>query len=747
MIGTVLANRYRLLKLLGAGGFGRTYLAIDLQQGEQHCVVKHLTPANRTENFLQTARRLFDAEAKALQQLGQHDRIPQLVDAFEADAEFYLVQAYVDGHTLTTELQNKEPWSEQAVIDLLAEVLPTLAFIHGEQVIHRDIKPSNLMRRQDGKIALIDFGAVKEITTQVQTGNLEQFTVSIGTQGYAPAEQLSGRPRYSSDLYALGITAIQALTGRSPMAIPEHPETGELCWQELVPDLRPGLGIFLSRLAHSSVYQRYTAAEIALDDLGRLDSLSPVTVQPIDQTALGPHGDSARLNQWLPGPGPKALAMPETVMGERSPISAPTLIQPTSSPRRPWEGAIAPVLIGLLMVVIRSLGGWMPLELMLYDKLVQAQPPIPPDPRLLVVEITETDLQKLQRPTPADQTLAEALVILQSHQPRVIGLDLHRELPQGEGHDQLLQALAAPNIIAIQKIGDRPSETVPAPASVPPERVGFNDLIVDPDGVIRRNLLLATTGHSDDAPTGYSLGFQVALQYLAADGLTLEADPDNPSQFQLAGTVFEPLSATFGGYQSVDGAGYQVMLNYDGAPTVAERLSLTEILTEQFDPAIIRDRAVLIGTTAPSAKDLFYTPYSRDATVDHQMAGVMLHAQMASQILKVALDGQALPWTWPNSLEVLWILGWAAVGGGAGWGLQKPWWLPLGAIVLIVIPVGIPLWAFAQGGWLPLWPAPIAFAASLGATVLHRSYRHRSSPAPRPLPPAPMTVTEQLSSR
>ncbi|NJN22940.1 MAG: protein kinase [Leptolyngbya sp. RL_3_1] len=470
MIGTVLANRYRLLKLLGTGGFGRTYLASDRQQGEQHCVVKHLTPANRTENFLQTARRLFEAEAKALQLLGQHDRIPQLIDAFEADTEFYLVQAYVDGHTLTTELHRQDPWSEQAVIDLLAEVLPTLAFIHGEQVIHRDIKPSNLMRRRDGKIALIDFGAVKEISTQIQTGSLEQFTVSIGTQGYAPAEQLSGRPRYSSDLYALGITAIQALTGRSPMAIPEHPKTGELCWQEIVPDLSPGLGFFLSRLAHGSVYQRYASADEALADLARLDSLSPATIQPVDQTALGVDtdlGNAAKGAHLSPLPwtldqntAQQIEATPGTVLG--TPIgAAPTMIPVPERPIRLWERAIAPLLISAVVLGIRSLGGWMPLELMLYDKLLQAQPSSPPDPRLLVVEITETDLQQLQRPTPEDQTLAEALTILQSHQPQVIGLDLHRELPQGEGHEQLLKALEAPNTIAIQKLAIAPAKPFP----------------------------------------------------------------------------------------------------------------------------------------------------------------------------------------------------------------------------------------------------------------------------------------------
>lgn len=697
MIDTTLAGRYRILKVIGTGGFGKTYLAADQARGDRPCVVKHLTPASHEPQFLDTARRLFRNEARALERLGQHDRIPQLIDAFEENNEFYLVQAYVEGHALSEEWGHGRLLTADQVVALLQDVLNTLAFIHSQQVIHRDIKPSNLMRRRDGKIALIDFGAVKEITTHIQTSSLDQFTVSIGTQGYAPAEQLAGRPRYSSDLYALGMTAIQALTGRSPNALPEHPDTGELQWQDALTDLPPGLRVVLQRLTQTSVHRRYGSAQEALADLAALDTLAESRVFQIPET---------------------------TLMGAAL----------TGSPdRRRWGAGLVPLVLAALVLAIRHWGGWVPLELMVYDRLQQMQPPAGPDPRLLLVEITEADLQTLQRPTPDDATLAQAIATLQAHQPRVIGLDMHRNLPQGEGHGELLAALEAPNLVVIEKLGDRPSETIPSPASVPPERVGFNDMIVDPDGVIRRNLLLASAGDAADSPIVYSLGLRLALQYLAQEDIGLESSPVNAAYFALEGTTFFPLTETFGAYRTVDAGGYQVALRYRSGADVTRRLSLGELLAGEFDPDWIRDRIVLIGTTAASAKDLFYTPYSRGATADHQMAGVTLHAQTTSQILRVALDGDRLPWAWPDAAEIAWILALAAAGGALGCYSDRRWGIFGGGLAL-AIAVGLPIFLFTQGGWVPLFPGAAALGSSWVGVTLYRSYQRR--------PPLPLPGTE-----
>ncbi|MBF2036311.1 MAG: CHASE2 domain-containing protein [Leptolyngbyaceae cyanobacterium T60_A2020_046] len=690
MIGTTLANRYCIQKLLGTGGFGKTYLAEDIHH-QTRCVVKHLTPASQDPKFLQTARRLFETEATVMQRLGQHDRIPALIDAFELDQQFYLVQAYVEGHPVSAEMVSGHALPEAAVIEFLRETLPILDFIHSQHVIHRDIKPSNLMRRdRDGKIVLIDFGAVKEITTHIQTGSLEQFTVSIGTQGYAPAEQLSGRPRYSSDLHALGMTAIHALTATPPTEIPEHPHTGELLWHSLAPDVSAGLAYVLNRLAHPSVYQRYPSARAALADLDCLDTLTD--------------------------------ALPNLV--------PPTLLSAPPSRWRRLSTALLSAGVTGIVLLIRQVGGWMPLELMVWDRLVQMQPALPPDDRLLVVEITEPDLQRLQRPTPTDATLADAIATLQTHGPRMIGVDLHRELPQGEGHEALMAAFEAENVVVIRKIGDTLTDSIPAPVSVPSERVGFNDLLVDPDGVIRRNLLLASASAEAESEVLYSLGLRLALGYLAVEGIEMQASSVDDRYFKLGDRVFLPLRATFGGYQTIDAAGYQVLLRYRSRQTVAATVSLSEVLDGQVPEAWVRDRIVILGMTAPSAKDLFSTPYSRSAQRDHLMPGVMLHAQMTSQILSAALDDHPLPWAWPDAAEVLWIVAWGAIGGCMGWGVRRPLWLGGLLVGGVGLSVGTAIAAFFLGGWVPVLPAGVAFLGSVGAVAVYRSTRSPELPSP-----------------
>ncbi|MHC5827157.1 MAG: protein kinase domain-containing protein, partial [Nostoc sp.] len=177
------------------------------------CVVKKLKLQASDPITLETARRLFDTEAQVLYKLGTHDRIPQLLAYFEENAEFYLVQELIEGHDLSQELTPGKTLSQDQVISLLQELLTILEFVHQQNVIHRDVNPRNILRRQpDGKLILIDFGAVKQITTQIITPQGQtQATVAIGTPGYIPGEQAHGTPKLSSDIYATGIIAIQAL--------------------------------------------------------------------------------------------------------------------------------------------------------------------------------------------------------------------------------------------------------------------------------------------------------------------------------------------------------------------------------------------------------------------------------------------------------------------------------------------------------------------------------------------------------
>ena len=272
MIGQLLDRRYLITQSLSAGGFGETYLAQDTRiPGNPVCVVKQLKSASSLPAHMEKARQLFNREAEALAKLGDHDQIPRLLAYFTEGDEFYLVQEFIPGHTIEVEL--KQPWSEQQVIQLLQEVLTVLAFVHAQGVIHRDIKPANIIRRQrDSKLVLIDFGAIKQVRIQPD-GSGEYSSVSpgtrIGTLGYMPTEQARGKPRPSSDLFALGMIAIQALTGQHPTRLEDDHLTGETRWQHLV-QISPGLVHVLARMTRYSSRDRYQTASEALQAVQQL---------------------------------------------------------------------------------------------------------------------------------------------------------------------------------------------------------------------------------------------------------------------------------------------------------------------------------------------------------------------------------------------------------------------------------------------------------------------------------------------
>lgn len=269
MIEKLLGARYKVIKVLGVGGFSQTHVAEDIQRpGRPRCVVKQFKAANQKPAFLPVARRLFYTEAEILEKLGRHDQIPQLLAYFEENEEFYLVQEFIDGHSLEDELPHGKQLSEAEVINMLKELLTVLEFVHNNGVIHRDIKPNNIIRRHsDQKLVLIDFGAVKQISTQVlNSEGSTRFTVAIGTQGYAPSEQCSGRPRPNSDIYALGMTAIKALTGVSPTQLIQDPKTGEILWTHKV-QISPELAAIVSKMVYYDFNQRYQTATEVIEDL------------------------------------------------------------------------------------------------------------------------------------------------------------------------------------------------------------------------------------------------------------------------------------------------------------------------------------------------------------------------------------------------------------------------------------------------------------------------------------------------
>ena len=280
MLGNILVGRYQIISHLGDGGFGETFVACDTHlPGYPQCVVKKLKPQANDPATLETARRLFDTEAQVLYKLGTHDRIPQLLAYFEENAEFYLVQEFIEGHDLSQELITGKTLSEDEVILILQEILTILEFVHQQRVIHRDVNPRNLLRRQqDSKLVLIDFGAVKQITTQVITPEGKtKSTVAICTPGYIPGEQAHGTPKFSSDIYAVGIIALQYLTGLSPEQLEKDADTNEIIWQNQV-KLSPEFTKFVDKMVCYDFRQRYPSATNALQALKQLTQPTSGTV-------------------------------------------------------------------------------------------------------------------------------------------------------------------------------------------------------------------------------------------------------------------------------------------------------------------------------------------------------------------------------------------------------------------------------------------------------------------------------------
>ena len=266
-----LRDRYTVMRALAQGGFGATFLAKDdTLPGEPVCVIKQLRPTTNTPEVLTMARELFAREANTLGRIGNHPQVPRLLDYFEDNHQFYLVQEFVNGWTIQQEIKRNGPMSEAGVKQFLSEILGILQYIHSQQVIHRDIKPNNLIRRsEDGRLVLIDFGAVKNQVTHT-LGNQHEDTANtafaVGTAGFAPPEQIAMRPVYASDVYAVGITCLYLLTGKSPKDFDYNSKTGEMHWEKEV-HLSQHMINVLKKMLEASVRHRYQSAQDVLKAL------------------------------------------------------------------------------------------------------------------------------------------------------------------------------------------------------------------------------------------------------------------------------------------------------------------------------------------------------------------------------------------------------------------------------------------------------------------------------------------------
>ncbi|BAZ66041.1 serine/threonine kinase [Fischerella sp. NIES-4106] len=286
---TLLNNRYQVIQTLGGGGFGETFLAEDTQMpSRRRCVIKQLKPIQDNPQVYQLVQQRFQREAAILEELGDgSDQIPRLYAYFSENGQFYLVQEYIQGQTLTAKMQQEGLMSESTVKEILTSILPVLDYVHSKGIVHRDIKPDNiLLRYADGKPILIDFGAVKETVGTVMTpsGNSTRSIV-IGTPGFMPSEQTVGRPMFASDIYSLGLTAIYLITGKVPQELGTDPATGGVLWRQHALNVTPTFAAILDKAIQFHASDRFVSAKEMLQALHTGTAPFPPTVPYTPPTA------------------------------------------------------------------------------------------------------------------------------------------------------------------------------------------------------------------------------------------------------------------------------------------------------------------------------------------------------------------------------------------------------------------------------------------------------------------------------
>ncbi|MEI6443760.1 MAG: CHASE2 domain-containing serine/threonine-protein kinase [Nostocales cyanobacterium ELA583] len=378
---------------------------------------------------------------------------------------------------------------------------------------------------------------------------------------------------------------------------------------------------------------------------------------------------------------------------------------------------ISSAIATILTLGIQKLQVLETLELRIYDQMIQRRADPGPDKRLLIVTITEQDLQKWNWPLPGE-VLDRLLGKLEEYQPRAIGLDIFRDLPVQPGHEKLIQRLQESDIIfPVCKHANGKNPGIAPPKGTKPEQVGFSDVVEDTDSSIRRNLISLKVDQSDSCQSPDSLSLQLALKYLEKG----EIYPQFPNkELQLRNVVFKPLQPDSGGYENADTQGYQILLNYRSHRQIAQQVTVTDVLLGQVKPDVVKDRIVLIGSTASSLKDVFNTPFTTGKADDAgKMTGVEVHGQIISQILSAVLNNERLFWFLPGWAEVIWIGGWSVVGGFIAWRIRHPLGLGLAEVTSMAVLFGTNFVIFTQAGWFPIIsPALGLVLTSVGVLAL-----------------------------
>jgi adenylate cyclase len=391
-------------------------------------------------------------------------------------------------------------------------------------------------------------------------------------------------------------------------------------------------------------------------------------------------------------------------------------------------GLIAGSLVSVGILTLRATGGLETLELATYDWLIRSRPSKAiPDPRITLVAVTEQDIRRYGQWPLSDQTMAELLGKLVQLKPRAIGVDIYRDIPVPPGREALDAVLTANrSIVVVAKIGDETKVGIPGPPSLNgTDQIGFNDILVDADGIVRRGLMFQDAGDRVE----YAFAVRLALRYLEVDGIAPVPDPLVPEHIRLGSVTLRPFESSDGGYAEGDASGYQILLDYLHGRVLPHAVSIEDVMANRVHPAAIEGKVVMVGVTAESVPDVFHTPFSSGFKSGHIMSGVALHGQLVSQLLRAGLAGHHPIRTVGDATEVGWIIAWGLLGGLLGLWTRSSWRLTVGLIAGLVVLVGIVAVVFWRGWWIPLVPPALTWvcAASLvTAAALNMEKAHRA---------------------
>ena len=397
------------------------------------------------------------------------------------------------------------------------------------------------------------------------------------------------------------------------------------------------------------------------------------------------------------------------------------------------------IIVALSTIGLRYLGVFETIELKTFDQMLRSRPKEAIDPRVVVVEVTEKDIQSRQEITLgaksiSDNTLATLLNKLQNYQPRVIGSDIYTDLidPQKSNPIQITTELDRENLVVVCKGRDKTYDPqgVKPPKGVPVERQGFTDAIKDPDGIVRRQILMMLQEPNSPCKTPLSLSLQLAMRYLSYENIQSQTHDD---YIQFGSSVFPRLKpGRSGGYQQEDLGGIQVLVNYRNADYLnVSRVSLEDVLSNKVNLEDLKDKVVLIGVTANTLGDTWSTPYS---TAQHyqEIPGVFIQAEMVSQILSAVLDQRPILWVLPSWGDIIWIWGWTVVGSMSVWRVRSLSRQGCIIVATVVVLYGVCAIALTQGLWIPFIPSAFAVVAG-GVVVLFIQSRREFSIAPQSL--------------